>query len=140
MAVLYGTQMTKLRVAPETPPDPGFADGTKRTFVESVTYATQTTADTIEVARLPKGAVITDMRIMTSVTTGTATIAFGITGTTGKYRAAATFTTTDTWEELGDTTTLHTALSDQEIVFITIGTANLPASGTLLVQVTYTFN
>lgn len=142
MAVLFGAQMTKLRVTPVSTPDPGFVDGTVRSFLEVVTYATQTTSDTIEVARLPRGATLLAARIMTSVTTSTATMAFGITGTTGKYRAAATFTTTDTWEELDVATTAWhaTNLTAEEIVFITIGTASLPGSGTLLVQFTYAFN
>ena len=71
--------------------------------METVTLASQTAADTIAVARLPKGAVLRGARIMTSVTLGASTIAIGIAGTTGKYRAAAVFTATDSWEEIGQT-------------------------------------
>lgn len=138
MATLYGAQMTRVNAG--TPTDPGFVDGSKRSFVETVTYAAQAASDTIEVARLPKGAAITGARIVTSVTTGTAQFAIGVSGSTGKYRASAVFTAADTWEELGDTTTLHTALTAEEIVFITIANAALPASGTLLVQFDYSFN
>ena len=139
MAELYATQMTKVNAG--TTPDPGFVDGTRRQFIESLTYAAQGTTDTVAIARLPKGAIVTGGRIMTSVTTATATMAIGITGTTGKYRAAAAFTTTDTWEELGiDTTTFNVALTAEEEVIITIGTAALPASGTLLVQFDYVFD
>lgn len=141
MAVLFGAQMTKIRVAPEAAPDPGFVDGTKRSFNEVVTLATQTTSDTIEVARLPKGAVVTGARIITDTAFGvSATIAIGITGTVGKYRAAATFNVADTWEELTLTTTFHVSLTAEEIVFITIAAASLPGSGTFLVQFDYAFN
>ena len=138
MTVLYGTQMTKLNAG--TPADPGFVDGGVKSFMESVTLASQTTADTIAVARLPKGAVLRGARIMTSVTLGAATIAIGITGDAGKYRAAAVFTTVETWESLDTTSLLHTALSAEEEVIVTIGAASLPAAGTLLVQFDYTFD
>ena len=139
MATLYGAQMTKVNAG--TPTDPGFVDASVRTFLEVVTLASQATTDTVVVARLPKGAVLRGARIMTDTTLGgTATIAIGITGTTGKYRAAATFTATDTWEEIGQAADFHTALSAEEEVFITIAAAALPASGTLLVQFDYAFN
>lgn len=138
MAVLRGTQMTLLNA--DSTPDPGFVDGTVRVFAESVTYATQTTADTIEIARLPKGAIPLYGVLTTSVTTATATIAIGITGTTGKYRAAATATSADVPEVFGITGAMGVAITAEETVFITIGTASLPASGTLTVQMVYAFN
>ena len=138
MAALYGTQMTKLNAG--TPADPGFVDGGVKSFMESVILASQTTADTIAVARLPKGAVLRGARIMTSVTLGAATITIGIAGDTGKYRAAAVFTTTDTWEVIGQAADFHTALSAEEEVIVTIAAASLPASGMLLVQFDYSFD
>lgn len=137
MAVLRGTQMTLLNA--ETNPDPGFVDGSVRVFNEEVTLATQTTADTIEVARLPKGAIPLYGVVSTSVTLGTATIAIGITGTTGKYRAAATLTAV-TPEVFGVNAGIGEVLSAEETVFITIGTASLPASGTLRVMMVYAFD
>lgn len=136
MAVLQGQQMTKLRAAQPTVPDPAFVGGTVRCFVEEVTLATQTTSDTIEVARLPNGAVPLYGVLSTSVTLGTATVAIGITGTTGKYRAAGVLTAT-TPEVFGVNAALGEALAAEEIVFITIGTASLPASGTLRVMFIY---
>lgn len=140
MTVFYGTHMTKIEAG--TPPDPGFVHGTLRTTMESVTAAAQTTSDTIVVAQLPKGAILHGARIMASVTMGaSATIAIGITGTTGKYRAAAVLTTADAWEELDVTSdNFHTALTAAEEVFITIAVASLPAAGTVLVQFTYTLD
>ena len=140
MAVFYGAEMTKLRVDPITVPNPGFVDGTLRVFQESVTLATQTTADTIEIARLPKGAVFLYGSMVTTTSLGSATIAIGITGTTGKYRAAATFTTTTAPEFFGVTNGIGSTLSDEEIVIITIATASLPGSGTLKIGLYYVFN
>lgn len=140
MTVFFGQQMTKLRVDPRTPPAPGFVDGTVRCFVEEVTLAAQTTADTIEVARLPKGAIPLYGVLSNTVTLGaTAQIAIGITGTTGKYRAAAVKTTV-TPEVFGVSAGLGEALADEEIVFITISVASLAASGTLRVMLVYAFN
>ena len=138
MATLYGAQMTKVNAG--IPTDPGFVDGSVRSFLEVVTLASQATTDTVVVARLPKGAVLRGARIMTDTSLGTSTVAVGVSGTTGKYRAAAVFTTTDSWEEIGQTADFHTALTAEEEVFITIGAAALPASGRLLVQFDYAFN
>lgn len=138
MTALYGTQMTLVNAGTTT--DPALVDGTVRAFVETVTYATQTTSDTIAVARLPKGAVPLGFELTTSVSTSTATIALGITGSTAKYKAAAAFTTTDTPTRFGKAAALGTALTAEEEVIITIGTASLPASGTLRVVTYYAFD
>ena len=138
MAVLYGTQMNLLRVTSGTP-SPGFVDGTVRSFVEEISLASQATTDTIEVARLPKGAVPLYGMLSTSVSLGAATVAIGTSGTTGKYRAAAALTAV-TPEVFGVNAAVGEAISDEEIVFVTIGTAALPASGTLRVMFFYAFN
>ena len=57
MAVLYGTQMAKLRNStPVQLPAVSDVHGRVRVFNENVTLASQTTSDTIEIASLPKGA------------------------------------------------------------------------------------
>jgi len=142
MATLYGTQMAKLRNStPVQLPDPCDVHGRVRCFDELVVLATQTTSDTIEVARLPKGAKFQYGVLATDTSLGTATIAIGISGTAGKYRAAATFTATNTPTFFGVVATATVAkLTAEEIVIITIATANLPASGNLRVQIFYTLD
>jgi hypothetical protein len=143
MAVLYGTQMAKLRGPSPQAPAPGFVDGSVRHFVETVTFASQATSDTIEVARLPKGAVPLHVYMMTDTSTGTATIALGVSGTAAKYKTAAAYTTTNVWTEVYGTTpatALGVALASEEILFLTIATAALPASGTLRIHIVYAFN
>jgi hypothetical protein len=143
MAVLYGTQMAKLRGTNPTVPAPGFVDGTIRHFVETVTFASQATTDTIEVARLPKGAIPLHVYMLTDTSTGSATIALGISGTTAKYKTAAVYTTTNVWTEMYGTTpatALGVALVNEEILFLTIAAAALPASGTLRIHIVYAFN
>jgi len=104
------------------------------------TLATQTTSDTLVIGNLPAGATFAYGVLTASATLGTSTIAVGISGTTGKYRAAATFTTADTPTMFGTAATVGAsdpALSAEETVFITIAVASLPASGTLVVDLYY---
>jgi hypothetical protein len=143
MAVLYGAQMAKLRGPTPSVPAPGFVDGTLRVFTETVTFAAQTTSDTIEVCRLPKGAIPLGVHIIADTSFGTATIALGISGNTTKYKTAATFTTTNQWVEVFGTTpvaALGAATAAEEFVFVTIGVASLPASGTARIRFVYAFN
>lgn len=138
MTVFYGEQNTLLNAG--TVLAPGFSSGTVRCFVEEVTMAGQTTSDTIVVAKLPKGAIPLFGILINSATMGaSATVAIGITGSTGKYRAAATKTSI-TPEVFGVTAGLGEPLTADEEVFVTIGAASLPGSGTFRVMMFYAFN
>lgn len=138
MAVLYGTQMTKLRnTVPQDLPAARDVGGKIRCFNETITLAAQATTDTIEVAKLPKGATPLFGIISSTVSLGTSTVAIGITGTTGKYRTAAVFTATDTPTFFGNVAVMGVQLAAEEIVIITIATAALPGSGTLRVMFFY---
>lgn len=104
------------------------------------TLNTQTTSDTLVIGNLPAGATFAYGVITASATLGTSTVAIGISGTTGKYRAAATFTAADTPTLFGTAATVGAtdpALSAEESVFATIATASLPASGTLVIDLYY---
>jgi len=143
MATLYGTQMAKLRNStPVQLPDPCDVHGRVRCFDELVVLASQATADgIIEVARLPKGAKFLYGILQTDTSLGTSTIAIGISGTAGKYRASATFTATNTPTLFGVVSAATVAkLTAEEIVIITFATANLPASGNLRVQIFYSLD
>lgn len=105
------------------------------------TYASQATTDTLVLGNLPAGATFAFGVINTSVSMGTSTLAIGISGTTGKYKAAGSaITATDTPTLFGVATVAGAsdpALSAEEQVIGTIGTAALPASGTLVVDLYY---
>jgi hypothetical protein len=106
----------------------------------SFTLNTQTTSDTLVVGNLPAGATFAFGLLTTSVSLSTATVAVGIAGTTGKYRAAAVFTATDTPTLFGTAATVGAAdpaLAAEEQVIVTIATASLPASGTFVVDLYY---
>ena len=100
-----------------------------------------TTSDTLAVGNLPSGATFAYGVLTASVTMGaSATLAIGNASSTGKYRAAATFTSADTPTFFGVNTAVGAAdpgLSADEAVIVTIGTASLPTSGTLIVDLYY---
>lgn len=102
------------------------------------TLAGQTSSDTLVVGNLPAGAVFAYGVLTTSATLGSSTIAVGVTGTTGKYRAAGTFTSADTPTLFGPAARVaQDPLAAEENVFVTIATATLPSSGTLVVDLYY---
>lgn len=88
-------------------------------------------------APIPVGARVLEIRLNTSVSLGSSTIAIGITGTAGKYRAAATFTTADQWVSVALNAAVGVPLTAEEQLIMTVAAANLPASGRLLIQVLY---
>lgn len=107
-----------------------------KAFAATVTLASQTTSDTIKLFTLPTGATFIKGWVNISATLGSSTIAIGNSGSTGKYRAAATATSTDTPLDFGVTAAVAASpLSAEEDVIITIATANLPSSGTLAVTI-----
>lgn len=139
MANTLGEQMTKISAG--TPPAPGFVDGTVRVFDEKVALVAQGIGDTIEVARLPKGAIPLYGMMVTDTAFGvTATVAIGISGSTGKYRAAALFNAADSWEQFGLTAAVGESLTAEETVIVTVGAAALPATGTFRVVLFYAFD
>jgi hypothetical protein len=138
MANTYGTNAGKVINGTGTP-EVGQVNGTVRCFTEVVTLASQADGDTITVARLPKGATPLYGIVNNSATLGSSTIAIGISGTAGKYRASATKTST-TPEVFGLTAALGGKLSADEDIIITNTTAALPSSGTLVVMFFYAMN
>lgn len=106
----------------------------------TITLASQTTSDTIIIGNLPSGATFAYGVLNTDTSLGSSTLAIGTSGSTGKYRAAATFTSTNTPTMFGTAATegvVDPGLSADEQVIATIATANLPASGTLIVDLFY---
>lgn len=106
----------------------------------TITLASQTTSDTLQLGNLPAGAVFAFGVLTSTVTLGSSTLAVGISGTTGKYRTAGTFTATDTPTPFGNAAQVAASdagLSAEETVIGTIAAATLPASGTLVVDMYY---
>ncbi len=88
--------------------------------------------------RLPAGARVLTCFLNASVTMGaSAQIAIGIAGATGKYRAAATYTTADTLTLVTLNAATGVALAAEEQILMTTTVAALPASGRLLIGFLY---
>src|SRR5574340_1348419 len=77
-------------------PDATTTGGTLRSVRCSFTLASQATTDTLVFGNLPAGCTFSHGILLGDTSLGTSTLAIGIAGATGKYRAAATFTATDT--------------------------------------------
>lgn len=106
----------------------------------TITLASQATTDTLQLANLPAGAVFAFGVLNSDTSLGTSTLAIGITGTTGKYRAAATFTATDTptfFGKAAEAAGSDNGASTETTVIGTIASAALPASGTLVIDLYY---
>lgn len=122
--------------------------GKVRVALAEFTYATDA-AGTYLVPELQfqVGQRILAIDCLTSVTTGTATIALGIAGTPAKYRAAAAITSADLWVGSGVgtaggaiTAAIGVRLTAAEQIIMTTAAATLPASGRLLIRAIYVDN
>lgn len=136
MTTYYVNELTGFTSLPVVKPSATTGVGGRlRRYSGSITLNTQTTSDTIVVAQVPAGADFAFGMITSTVSLGTSTIAIGTSASTGLYRAAATFTAVDTPTPFGPTAAVKALpIATEQTVFITITTANLPASGTLVVD------
>jgi hypothetical protein len=134
MTVLYSAEMSGLADVPVSLPSGGIVDGNVRVKRATITLATQTTSDTIVIAKAHEGESFLYGVINASATLGgSATIAIGVTGTVAKYRAAAGHTAVSVPTLFGINAGVATVAAEEEI-FITIAGASLPGSGRLVVD------
>lgn len=106
-----------------------------RRFCAPITLASQASGDTIVLADVPAGYKFAYGVINTDTSLGTATVSIGNASSAAKYKAAATFTSTDTPTPFGKASAEAAgASSATERVLLTIGTASLPSSGQLVVD------
>lgn len=133
MTALYSDEMAGLVAVPVVLPSGGVVDGNVRVKRATITLDTQTTSDTILIAKVKPGEAFLYGVLNASATLGgSATIAIGVAGATGKYRAAATHTVTvPTLFGVNAAVEEETAEAD---VIITIAAASLPSSGRLVVD------
>ncbi|MDZ4866551.1 MAG: hypothetical protein SGI91_04455 [Alphaproteobacteria bacterium] len=134
MAVLYGAYTTPRSTTPVGQVDGSVQGGHVRVYREKITLASQTTSDTIVVAYPSAGETFLYGTLRSDTSLGSSTVAIGVSGTTGKYRSAAVFTSTTAYETFGVVAAASAKLTTDETVFITIAAASLPASGTLFVD------
>lgn len=142
MADLLSTELAGIN---STPPvkAASAAYGTRmRRYRASITLAAQGTSDNILLAQIPAGAAFAFGVLTASATLGSAVIAIGTNkahASNGQLRAAATFTAANTPTLFGLAAAVgESALTAQTSIYLTIATAALPGSGTLIVDLYYT--
>lgn len=141
MTVFYSTELTSIAATPVVKADAtkGYAARIRR-YRATITYASQTTSDTIVIAVVPAGMLFAYGVLNADTSSGSTTLAIGITGATAKYKAAAAFTATNTPTLFGTTATAGASapLTAEETIFITLAAATAPSSGTLVVDMYFT--
>lgn len=95
----------------------------------TVPYDGQASGDTVVLGELPAGAVFAYGVMNATATTATSTVAVGVAGDAGKFRAAAAFTTPDAPALFGKCAPAAAdPVEGSQRVIATIGTAALPNS------------
>lgn len=137
MATTYASPYSGLQSTPQVLPLGAQGYGAKVVvFRALVTYASQAAADVIKAFKLPKGVTPLYGIMNADTSSGATTLAIGNSTTAAKYRAAATFTSTDTPTFFGKEAAVGsvTPLTADEEVLITLAAATAPASGSLTVD------
>lgn len=112
--------------------------GKVRCALAEFTCATDGTGTYTVPIVLPRGARVVCAFMNASATMGaSAQIALGISGATGKYRAAATYTSADTLSLFALNAATGAVLTAAEQILMTVSVAALPASGRLLIGFLY---
>lgn len=134
MTQTYAAEVSGLYDVPATKPSGAVVGGRLRRFRATITLASQADGDTVVLAKVPAGHTFAYGVINASATLGSSTVAIGIAGTAGKYRAAAAFTAAAPTLFGVAAAEAGAALTAEEVVILTNTTAALPSSGTLVVD------
>lgn len=136
MANTYSNELSGIASQPVVKPSALSAyNAREHRFRATIPLTSQASGDTVTIAKIPAGMTFAGGVLATDTSLGTATVAVGISGTTGKYAAAQTLTATNSPVLIGTVAQLTAAaLTAEETIIVTVGVASLPASGTLLVD------
>jgi len=143
MTVYYSTELASIASSPAVKAEAlkGHAARLRR-YRATLTYATQAyiTPDQFVLAIVPTGSTFAFGILTADTSSGSTTIKIGITGTLDKYKAAAAFTATNTPTFFGTAAQAGyaTPSSAEETILLTIGTADAPGTGTLVVDLYFT--
>lgn len=142
MAETYSTELTSVLdgTLPSVKADGSVYGGRVRRYRSTITLASQAAADTIVLAKPKDGEVFAYGVITASATLGaSATVAIGSTDDPDGYRVAAVFTTANTPTFFGTIAGMITEaqLDGATEIKATVGTAALPSSGTLVIDLFY---
>ena len=134
MATTNSPEYADYAATPQALQAPGKWYGKLRAFEATVALAGQGAGDDVNLFVLPEGFRPLFGLLQSSASLGSATVAVGVPGDPGRYRAAATFTAADAPTPFGVTAFMAGALDGPQTVRLAIGTAALPGSGTLIVR------
>lgn len=140
MTTYYGDKATDVfNTNPPVKVSPAAHGGRVRIVSDTITYDSQASGSDFVIGggRLPIGAQVLGGYIVTSASTGSATLAVGISGSTGKYKAAGAVTTANAPQWFGVAAGLLTPVTTEEQLLVTVAADALPASGTLHVVLLY---
>lgn len=130
--------------SPQVQPDGKLQNGKIRCLQASFNLASavQASGDVLTLGQIPAGAIIKSIKMTSSVSLATSTVAIGISGTAAKYRAAAVFTTVDVPTPVGPGAVAKAAAANSvaETLLATVSTAALPSAGTLVFEIEYVTN
>lgn len=108
--------------------------GNLRRYRAKITLASQASGDTITLAKVPAGAAFAYGVLSASASLSSSTISIGTAASSAKYRADAVHTATVPTFFGVAAAVAADPLTAEETVILTIGTAALPSSGTLVVD------
>lgn len=133
MANFNSNTAAGLALTPQQLPTAELGYGAKEyTYLSSITYASQAAASTLTGPTIPAGRLVKSIELMTSVSTGSTTLAVGNATTAAKYIAAAAITTPGISVEgnlaIVDPPVISTV---PETIIVTTAAATLPAAGIL---------
>lgn len=134
MPRFFGANTAPLGATPPGLVDGSLQGGRVRVYRERITLAGQTTADTVVLAMPSSGETFLCGTLTSDVSLGTALVAIGTAAVPGKYRAAALHTQPDQPVNFGRVAAQAAKLPLDEMVLLSISTAALPVTGTLIVD------
>lgn len=135
MANTYSTELQPTQEIPaqRTSAVDGYGARIRR-FRASITLASQASGDTITLANVPAGYVFDHGKLTTDTSLGSATIAVGTSASSAYFKAAGVQTATDAPAVFGKAAALAETETAARTVIATVGTAALPASGNLVID------
>jgi len=140
MATTYASEVSGVLdgTEPADKADGALQGGRLIRYRATITLASQGIGDVVVLAKPRIGQVFAGGRITSSVSLGTATVSIGPASSVAAYRADAVHTAVDVPTAFGKASAISSAaISSEENIILTVGTAALPAAGTLVVDLLY---
>ena len=134
MAVLYGAYTAPRATTPQGLLDGSVQGGHVRVFREKIALSGQTIADTIVLAFPSAGETFLSGTITSDVTLGVSQVSVGTVASSAKYRPLGTHTVPDMPTNFGRAAAQSAKLVTDETIVLTIATASLPVTGTLIID------